>query len=66
MPTNMAITKSDDIFVTDGCGNRRIVHVDKDGNFVKTPGETLDGLDLDVQRYRSIFRKTKAAPRGQT
>jgi len=39
MPTDMAITKSGDIFVTDGYGNRRIVHFDKDGNFIKTWGE---------------------------
>ncbi len=29
MPTDVAITKSGDIFVTDGYGNRRIVHFDK-------------------------------------
>lgn len=39
MPTDMAITKSGDIFVTDGYGNRRVVHFDKDGNFVKAWGE---------------------------
>lgn len=39
MPTDMAITKSGEIFVTDGYGNRRIVHFDADGNFVKAWGE---------------------------
>ncbi len=39
MPTDMAITPAGDIFVTDGYGNRRIVHFDKDGKFIKTWGE---------------------------
>ena len=37
-PTDMAISPSGDIFVTDGYGNRRIVHFDKEGNFIKTWG----------------------------
>jgi sugar lactone lactonase YvrE len=32
-PTDMAIAKNGDIFVTDGYGNRRVVHFDKDGKF---------------------------------
>lgn len=39
MPTDMAITPTGDIFVSDGYGNRRIVHFDKQGNFIKTFGE---------------------------
>lgn len=39
MPTDMVVTKSGDIFVTDGYGNRRIVHFTSDGNFVKTFGQ---------------------------
>lgn len=38
MPTDMAITPSGDIFVSDGYGNRRIVHFTKEGKFVKTFG----------------------------
>jgi len=38
-PTDVVVTKSGDIFVTDGYGNRRIVHFDKDGRFVKAWGE---------------------------
>ena len=38
MPTDMAFAKSGDIFVTDGYGNRRIVHFTKDGQFVKSFG----------------------------
>ncbi len=38
MPTDMAITPAGNIFVTDGYGNRRIVHLDKDGKFVKAWG----------------------------
>lgn len=39
MPTDMVITPTGDIFVTDGYGNRRIVHYDKDGEFVKAWGQ---------------------------
>lgn len=38
MPTDMVVTRSGDIFVTDGYGNRRIVHFKADGTFVKTFG----------------------------
>jgi 6-bladed beta-propeller protein len=38
MPTDMAITPAGDIFVTDGYGNRRVVHFDKDGRFIKSWG----------------------------
>jgi DNA-binding beta-propeller fold protein YncE len=37
-PTDMAITPSGDVFVTDGYGNNRVVHFDGDGRFVKTWG----------------------------
>ena len=38
-PTDMAISKSGDIFVTDGYGNKRIVHLDKNGKFINEWGE---------------------------
>lgn len=38
MPTDMAITAKGDVFVTDGYGNRRIVHLDKNGQFVNAWG----------------------------
>ncbi|MDA0833431.1 MAG: peptidyl-alpha-hydroxyglycine alpha-amidating lyase family protein [Planctomycetota bacterium] len=38
-PTDMAITPAGDIFVTDGYGNRRVVHFDKTGKFIKTWGK---------------------------
>lgn len=38
-PTDMAIAPNGDVFVTDGYGNRRIVHLDKDGNYIKNWGE---------------------------
>ncbi len=38
MPTDMAITPTGDIFVTDGYGNRRVVHFDKNGKFIKAWG----------------------------
>jgi len=37
-PTDMAITPRGDVFVSDGYGNSRVVHVDKDGKFVKAWG----------------------------
>jgi DNA-binding beta-propeller fold protein YncE len=38
-PTDMAITPAGDIFVSDGYGNSRVVHFDKDGKYVKEWGE---------------------------
>ena len=38
-PTDMAIAPSGDIFVSDGYGNNRVVHFDKDGKFVKAWGK---------------------------
>lgn len=37
-PTDVVVTPSGDIFVTDGYGNRRVVHFDKGGHFVKAFG----------------------------
>jgi len=37
-PTDVAVSPSGDAFVSDGYGNRRIVHYDKDGKFVKSWG----------------------------
>ena len=37
-PTDVAITPSGNIFVSDGYGNNRIVHFDAQGRFVKTWG----------------------------
>lgn len=39
-PTDVAVTESGDAFVSDGYGNRRIVHYDKDGKCVKTCGQS--------------------------
>jgi DNA-binding beta-propeller fold protein YncE len=39
MPTDMAITPAGDVFVSDGYGNARVVHFDRDGKFVKEWGE---------------------------
>jgi DNA-binding beta-propeller fold protein YncE len=38
-PTDMAVLPSGDIFVTDGYGNRRVVHFDANGRYVKEWGE---------------------------
>ena len=38
-PTDMAITAAGDVFVSDGYGNARVVHFDKDGRFVREWGE---------------------------
>jgi hypothetical protein len=39
MPTDIAVTAAGDIFVSDGYGNARIVHFDRDGKFVHAWGE---------------------------
>lgn len=38
-PTDMAITPRGDVFISDGYGNRRIVHFDRNGKFVKQWGK---------------------------
>jgi hypothetical protein len=38
-PTDMAITAAGDVFVSDGYGNHRVVHFDKQGRYVKEWGE---------------------------
>lgn len=42
-PTDIAITPAGDLFVTDGYGNRRVVHFDPQGNFVKAWGSYGSG-----------------------
>ena len=42
-PTDMAILPSGDIFVSDGYGNRRVVHFDANGNYVNQWGRQGDG-----------------------
>ncbi|NLX96286.1 MAG: 6-bladed beta-propeller [Rhodopirellula sp.] len=42
-PTDMAVTPAGDIFVTDGYGNRRVVHFDGQGRFVKSWGRYGSG-----------------------
>jgi hypothetical protein len=42
-PTDMAISRSGDVFVSDGYGNARIVHFDKQGKFVKQWGKMGTG-----------------------
>jgi hypothetical protein len=39
MPTDMAILRDGDIFVSDGYGNARVVHFTRDGKFVNEWGE---------------------------
>lgn len=42
-PTDMAITPAGDVFVSDGYGNRRVVHFDRHGKFVKAWGKEGTG-----------------------
>lgn len=42
-PTDTAILSSGDVFISDGYGNRRVVHFDKQGRYVKQWGE--EGLE---------------------
>ena len=39
MPTDMAITPTGEVFVSDGYGNNRVVHFDAAGKFVKEWGK---------------------------
>jgi len=39
LPTDMAVSPTGDVFVSDGYGNARIVHFDKSGKFVKQWGK---------------------------
>ncbi|QDV37806.1 peptidyl-alpha-hydroxyglycine alpha-amidating lyase family protein [Tautonia plasticadhaerens] len=39
MPTDIVVTEAGDHFVSDGYGNGRVVHFDKDGHYVKAWGE---------------------------
>jgi DNA-binding beta-propeller fold protein YncE len=43
MPTDMAITPTGDVFVSDGYGNARIVHFDKTGKYLGEWGELGSG-----------------------
>jgi len=38
-PTDMAVTPAGDVFISDGYGNKRVVHFDADGKFVKAWGK---------------------------
>lgn len=42
-PTDMAVMPNGEIFVTDGYGNRRVVHLDKNGKFIKAWGKYGSG-----------------------
>jgi hypothetical protein len=42
-PTDMAVLPSGEIFVSDGYGNRRIVHFDANGNYINEWGAEGDG-----------------------
>jgi sugar lactone lactonase YvrE len=43
MPTDMAVTLAGEVFVSDGYGNARIVHFDKEGKYVYEWGELGHG-----------------------
>jgi hypothetical protein len=39
MPTDVAFAPNGDLFISDGYGNARVVHFDKEGKFIKTWGK---------------------------
>jgi hypothetical protein len=45
LPTDMVVMPAGDVFVTDGYGNNRVVHFDKNGKFVKAWGKRERGTD---------------------
>ncbi|MHB8903246.1 MAG: peptidyl-alpha-hydroxyglycine alpha-amidating lyase family protein [Thermoguttaceae bacterium] len=61
-PTDVAVTPAGDIFVSDGYGNRRIVHFDPQGRFVKSwgrygagPGEFCLPHQIVVDRQGALY-----------
>jgi len=42
-PTDMVVTPEGDVFVTDGYGNARVAHFDKQGRFIKSWGKLGSG-----------------------
>ena len=71
-PTDMAVTPSGDVFVSDGYGNRRVVHFDKHGKFVKAwgkegigPGEFLLPHAIDVDSKGLLYVADRSNARVQ-
>ena len=60
-PTDMAITSAGDIFVTDGYGNRRIVHLDKEGHRGSSGNERGIDRTYSDARERGLDRRRPAA-----
>lgn len=54
-PTDMAILPNGEIFVTDGYGNRRVVHLDKTGKFIKTWGKYGSGPGEFVLPHAIVY-----------
>ncbi|WP_197440178.1 peptidyl-alpha-hydroxyglycine alpha-amidating lyase family protein [Polystyrenella longa] len=57
MPTDMVIGPNGDIFVTDGYGNRRIVHFDKNGQYIKEWGSYGTGRGQFVLPHAIVMDK---------
>ena len=68
-PTDMAFLPNGDVFISDGYGNRRVVHFDKQGRFVKAWGEEGTGpgqfalphaIAIDSQRRLYVADRNNA------
>ena len=57
-PTDMAVTRAGDVFVTDGYGNNRVVHFDARGKFVKAWGKLGQGAG-ELSQPHSIALDSK-------
>jgi streptogramin lyase len=57
-PTDVAEAPNGDVFISDGYGNNRIVHFDKDGKFVKAWGKLGNGPE-DFSLPHSIVMDSK-------
>jgi peptidylamidoglycolate lyase len=71
-PTDVAVTPAGDVFITDGYGNRRVVHFDREGKFVKAwgrygggPGEFALPHMIVVDRRGTLFVADRNSGRVQ-
>lgn len=67
-PTDMAIAPNGDVFISDGYGNSRVAHFDRNGKFIKAWGTMGTGPRTSASRtrLRSIRAGVFISPTGTT